>query len=104
MRADDFRPDGTLYPDCQPPDRLNGIEDQVDFLVRLCGAWDFGVLPDPGTVDEIRRPEWKPAVDACNMLTSPAYHLLLSWHGLPERPYLGRRWKHIDEDPQLHFV
>ncbi len=78
--------------------------DRVDFLVRLCGAWDFGILPERETVEEIRKPEWRPAVDACNLLTSPAYHLLRTWHNLPKKPYLGRRLAYIVEDPAFHWV
>ena len=74
--------DGALYPDTEPPEALDDLAARVDFLVRLCGAWDFGVLPYPEIVAEIRRPEWREAVDACRLLTSPAYHLLRTWHNL----------------------
>jgi hypothetical protein len=72
---------------------------RVDFLARLCGAWDFGVLPLADTLKEIRRPEWTPAVDACRLLTSPTYHLLRRWHGLAPLPYLGQDISAIREDP-----
>jgi len=65
--------DGALYPDLDtPPDRLETIPDRIDFLARLCGAWDFGLLPEAGTIAEICREEWKAAEEACRMLTSPA--------------------------------
>ena len=38
--------DGALYPDVDPPERLEDLADRVDFLARLCAAWDFGVLPE----------------------------------------------------------
>ena len=38
--------DGTLYPDTDVPDVVESFEDRIDFLSRLCGAWDFGVLPE----------------------------------------------------------
>ncbi len=38
--------DGSLYPDTPVPDSLDTLEDRVDFLARLCGAWDFGILPE----------------------------------------------------------
>jgi len=60
----------------EPPETLETLADRVDFLARLCAAWDFGVLPCPETVAKVRRPEWREAVDACRLLTSPAYHLL----------------------------
>ena len=49
--------DGALYPDTEPPETLETLADRVDFLARLCAAWDFGVLPYPETVAEIRRLE-----------------------------------------------
>ena len=75
--------DGTLYPDTDVPDELRTLGDRVDFLARLCSAWDFGLLPDRETVEEIRRLDWLEAVKATQLVTSPAYHLVRSWHGLP---------------------
>ena len=96
--------DGALYPDTEPPATLDSLAERVDFLARLCAAWDFGFLPDPETVAEVRRPEWREAVDACRLLTSPAYHLLRSWHGLPPLPYLGQQMAYIRDDPNLEYV
>jgi len=95
---------GALYPDTEPPATLEGLAERVDFLARLCAAWDFGLLPNPETVAEVRRPEWREAVDACRLLTSPAYHLLRSWHGLPPLPYLGQQMAYIRDDPNLEYV
>ncbi|MDH7599875.1 MAG: hypothetical protein QHH07_09625 [Sedimentisphaerales bacterium] len=96
--------DHSVYPDAEPPSSLNTIWEQVDYLVRLCSAWDFGVLPDHRVVEEVRRPTWRQAVDACRLLTSPAYHLLRQWHGLPKLPYIGCRLAHIQDDPNLQYV
>lgn len=96
--------DGSLYPDTEPPVNPLGLPEQVDFLARLCSAWDFGILPRMDTVNEVRRPQWRPAVDACNLLTSPAYHLLRRWHNLPSAPYLGDRMAYICEDENLTHV
>jgi hypothetical protein len=96
--------DGALYPDVEPPAELNSLAERVDFIARLCAAWDFGRLPARPTVTEIRRHEWREAVDACRLLTSPAYHLLRAWHGLPPLPYLGSRMAYIREDPNLDDV
>ncbi|MEW6405848.1 MAG: hypothetical protein AB1649_28995 [Chloroflexota bacterium] len=92
---------GSVYPDTGVPESLDALADRVDFLVRLCAAWDFGVLPNADTVAEIRREDWRPAVDACRLLTSPAYHLLRRWHGLPSLPYLGQQIASIRDDPYL---
>jgi hypothetical protein len=96
--------DGSLYPDKEIPASLDTLADRVDFLVRLCGAWDFGVLPDQATVDEIRRPEWRKAIDLCQLLTSPAYHLLREWHQLERLPFLGQQLAYIRDDPWLSQV
>ena len=96
--------DGTLYPDVDPPERVGDLGARVDLLARLCAAWDFGVLPEAATVAQIGRAEWREAVDACQLLTSPSYHLVRSWHGLPEAPYLGQRLDYIARDPSLEHV
>jgi hypothetical protein len=96
--------DGTLYPDCDVPEDLPTLADQVDFLARLCAAWDFGILPEIETIDEIQRPEWREAVDACRLLTSPAYHLLRRWHQLPPMPFLGQHLAYIRDDPNLKYI
>jgi len=96
--------DGVLYPDMDPPKALETLADRVDFLGRLCAGWGFGVLPYPETVAEIRRPEWREAVDACRLLTSPAHHLLRAWHDLEPLPYLGARLPYIWDDPNLKYI
>jgi hypothetical protein len=96
--------DTALYPDVEPPVELNSLAERVDFVARLCAAWDFGLLPSPRTVAEVRRNEWREAVDACRLLTSPAYHLLRAWHGLPTLPYLGAQMAYIRDDPNLEYV
>jgi len=80
------------------------LADRVDFLARLCAAWDFGHLPERETIEEIRRPEWREAVDATRLLTSPTYHLVRAWHRLPKLPYLGDQLAYIRDDPNLAFV
>lgn len=96
--------DGSLYPDTDVPDTVETLADRVDFLARLCGAWDFGVLPEHETIVEIREPEWREAVDRCRLLTSPTYHLVRKWHELPELVYLGQELAYIRDDPNLAFI
>jgi hypothetical protein len=83
---------------------LETTAEQVDFLARLCAAWDFGILPRAETVVEIRRPAWREAVDSCRLLTSPTYHLLREWHNLEPLPYLGQTLAYIRDDPFLEYV
>mgnify|MGYP001586735083 CR=1 FL=1 len=96
--------DGALYPDVDVPDTLETLPERVDFLARLCAAWDFGLLPDVATVTEIRKKNWVSAVEACRLLTSPAYHLLRRWHGLLPLAYLGQQIAIIRDDPCLAQV
>lgn len=96
--------DGSLYPDQEPPETITTLAQQIDFLARLCAAWDFGVLPHLETVAVIRQPAWREAVDQCQLLTSPTYHLLREWHSLPSVPYLGREWAYIRDDPNLAYI
>lgn len=95
--------DGTLYPDLNPPDNLPTLAEKVDFLARLCSAWDFGLIPWPETVEEIHR-RIKLAVEACRLLTSPAYHLLRRWHGLEPLSYMGQLLAYIRDNTWLQFV
>ena len=96
--------DGTLYPDRDVPARIECDEDRIDFVARLCSSWDFGVLPRRETIEEVRKPEWRTAVDRCRLLTSCTYHLLRKWHGLPSAPSLGSISGYIREDPNLEYV
>jgi hypothetical protein len=96
--------DGALYPDGDVPDALPTLAERVDFLARLCAAWDFGLLPNADTVTEIRKESWTLSVDACRLLTSPAYHLLRRWHGLEPLPFLGQQVALIRDDPCLAQV
>ena len=96
--------DGSLYPDKPVPEKITALEEKVDFLARLCGQWDFGILPEDETICEIRKKTWRSAVLLCGMLTSPSYHLLRSWHKLPPEPYIGERFPYITQDPCFERV
>jgi hypothetical protein len=96
--------DASLYPDVEPPAALDTLSAKVDYIARLCAAWDFGVLPSAAAVAEVRKADWRQAVDECRLLTSAAYHLLRKWHGLEELPYLGQELAYIRDDPNLAYV
>ena len=96
--------DGTKYPDIDIPENLTTLPERVGFLARLCAAWDFGLLPETDTFMEIRKENWKPAVEACRLLTSPVYHLLRRWHGLEPLAFLGQQVAIIQDDPYLAQV
>lgn len=98
--------DESLYPEFDVdtlvmPDSLGA---QIDFVSRVCGAWDFGILPLPETLAELRKFEWRDAIDRCALLASPTYHLLRRWHDLPQCPFLGTVPAYIANDPYLEYV
>ncbi len=78
--------DTALYPDEEPPADMDSLPARVDFLARLCAAWDFGILPDPETVAEIRQPHWRGGGGGCRPLTPPAPHPLPPRPGRPPPP------------------
>ncbi len=96
--------DGSLYPDQEPPTELRMLGDRIDYLHRLCAAWDFGILPDQEAVREVRVPGWRDAVEQCRFLTSPTYHLLREWHGLERLEFLGTVPARISGDPSLQYI
>jgi hypothetical protein len=96
--------DASLYPDTTPPATLDSFADRVDFVARVCAAWDFGIMPRAETLRELLRDDWRNAVDETNLLTSCAYHLLREWHGLPLLRYLGPRFPEIERDSCLDQV
>lgn len=96
--------DGSLYPEQPVPEKITTLSEKVDFLVRMCAAWDFGLPPQTRTLDEVLKPDWKEAVDQAEFLTSCAYHLLRELHGLANRPYLGPKFPDILNDPYLRYV
>ena len=97
--------DGALYPELdEPPMQLVTLNDRADFISRMCAAWDFGVYPVPETIVEVRKPEWREAVDRCRLLTSHTYRLLRRWHRLEQLPYLGFVPAFVRDDPYLSLV
>ncbi|MCU0643707.1 MAG: hypothetical protein MUC94_05550 [bacterium] len=95
---------GSLCPDQEVPENLDNLPDRIDFIARLCGAWDFGVMPYPDVLNEILKKEWCEAVAETNLLTSCAYHLLRELHRLEPAPYFGPKFPHILDDPCLSMV
>ena len=91
--------DGSYYPDQETPEHLETLELKVDFIARMCGAWDFGMPPDPSTLSRVLGEDWRTAVEETRQLTSCAYHLLRELHGLETLPYMGPSFPEILNDP-----
>jgi hypothetical protein len=106
--------DHSVYPDQEhPPDRFATIEQQADYVHRVCGAWDFLIHPEPEVFDLFAG--WKEVFDRFPVPSSPAYHAFRAWFGweavptpeylLPTKPY----YRVLDEregrtDPCEHMI
>ena len=82
--------DQSVYPDCDcPPDTLETPGDRADYLHRICGLWDYGIVPEPGTFELLRG--WKDVFDAFPVPHSAAYHAFRSiFHWKPVEGHVLR--------------
>ena len=70
----------SLYPDLDsPPDELKTAEERADYVQRVCGQWDYGLVPEPETFRLLSR--WKDVFDAFPLPHSAAYHAFRSGFG-----------------------
>lgn len=75
-----FAIDHSVFPDVEVlPTQLATVEDQADYVSRICGAWDFGVVPTEDTLWLFAG--WRTVFGHFLMLRSPAYAALRSWFG-----------------------
>ena len=92
--------DHSVYPDIEPPDDLPTDEDKADYIQRLCGAWDFGIIPEMESVRELAA--WKQVFDRFPIPHSPAYHAFRTWfrwEPVPSLPYPSRAlWEALDAE------
>jgi hypothetical protein len=82
--------DALFYPDCEPPADLRDEGDAADYLMRVCGAYDFGIPPRPEVVATLRT--MRDTFDRFPLSDSMAYHTLRRWFGWPEFPHVGPLW------------
>jgi hypothetical protein len=68
------------------------IEAQADYIARLCGAWDFGIIPTRETFALLS--SWRDAFDTFPVPASPAYAAFRSWFGWPPIP----QWPPLQAD------
>jgi hypothetical protein len=79
--------DASLYPDCEPPTNLTDEAAAVDYLMRVCGAYDFGIPPRPDVVETLRT--MRAIFDKYPLLDSMAYHALRRQFGWPALNHVG---------------
>jgi hypothetical protein len=91
--------DTSLYPDREPPSRLDTPQEKADYLQRVCGSFDYGLPPTAETLEELRH--WKEVFDRFALPGSPAYHALRAYYGweeVPRLPYLTKpHYQVLDE-------
>ncbi|MBM3881943.1 MAG: hypothetical protein FJ387_19845 [Verrucomicrobia bacterium] len=91
--------DAGLYPDREPPGRLDSPQEKADYLQRVCGAFDHGLPPTADTLRELR--QWKDVFDRFALPGSAAYHALRSlygWEDTPRLPYLTKPHYQVLDD------
>ncbi|MCW5557270.1 MAG: hypothetical protein KIT22_05485 [Verrucomicrobiae bacterium] len=80
--------DGSVYPDCEPPEFFRNDHDRADYLDRVCTALDFGVVPEPETLEILSH--WKDIFDRFPVSQSSGYHALrdlYGWEPVRRTPY-----------------
>lgn len=104
--------DTSVYPDLdEPPTELATSEARADYIARVCGAWDFGIVPEIETFQMFRA--WRDVFDRFPLLHSPAYaafRMIYGWPPIPGGSVLQADYEAIDarygrdEDPCVHMI
>ena len=104
--------DASVYPDLDevPTDLVTPVA-KADYVARICGAWDFGIVPERGTFRLFR--DWRDIFDNFPLLHSAAYAAFRSMYGWPAMPggsilradyeVIDERWEHGD-DPCVGLI
>ena len=99
--------DHSLYPDTAAPDDLRDQSVAADYVQRVCGAYDFGIVPSGDMLATLRG--LRAVFDRFPLPASPAYHALRRWYGWPSVPALPApelRSEHFDrrDDREPEFM
>jgi hypothetical protein len=87
---DDDGIDRSLYPDvAQPPYGFSTPAEKADYVQRVCGAWDIGIVPYQSTFELLST--WREIFDAFPLPHSSAYHAFRERYGWPPVPAEGIR-------------
>ena len=91
--------DHSVYPDlAEPPTELVTDEQRLDYLERICSAFDFGIFPEESDWELFAA--WKDLFDRFPLADSPGYHTFRQWFGWPPVPRAKRpglpAWKIAD--------
>ncbi len=103
--------DHSLYPDTAAPDDLRDEFAAADYVQRVCGAYDFGIVPSAEVLATLRG--LRAVFDRFPLPASPAYHALrrlFGWPAAQSVPPARLRYETFDlregraEDPCVAFV
>ena len=109
LRADVI--DLSLFPDTTPPDDLHDEHVAADYVQRVCGAYDFGIVPSAAVLGTLRG--LSAVFDRFPLAASPAYHALrrlFKWPAVASVPPARLRYELFDlregraADPCLTLV
>jgi hypothetical protein len=73
--------DHSLYPDTDSPEDLRDESVAADYVQRVCGAYDFGIVPSADVLATLRAQQG--VFDRFPLPASPAYHALRRLFGWP---------------------
>ena len=104
--------DTSVYPDLdEVPTDLVTPEAKADYVARICGAWDFGIVPERETFSLFR--DWRDIFDGFPLLHSASYaafRSLYRWPAIPggsilqaDYEAIDARWEHGD-DPCVGMI
>ncbi len=90
--------DHSVHPDLDhAPDELSTPEERTDYVGRVCGAWDFGIVPTPKTFELFSG--WREIFDRFPWLHSSAYtafRTIFGWPRVPGGHTLEAPWERVD--------
>jgi len=90
--------DYSVYPDVEDlPAELATAESKADYVARVCGAWDFGIVPEIETFRLLNG--WREVFDCFPLLHSPAYaafRTLFGWPAIAGASVLEADYERVD--------
>jgi hypothetical protein len=90
--------DHSVYPDIEHGNSFEDDFDRADYVHRICAAADFGVPPDPETIELFS--EWREVLDRFPLPASPTYHALREYYDWPATAMLRNlhptQWETLD--------
>ena len=73
--------DHSLYPDGPAPEDLSDEGDAAEYIDRVCGALDFGIVPEREVIETMR--DLRVVFDKHPVISSPSYHMFRRMFGWP---------------------